>query len=145
MLRISRSDYVSIRRHGEEAYPQECCGILIGTRERDTRTVLNTIRCLNISDSPQSRYDIDPRELIRAQREAHDRGLDIVGFYHSHPDHSAQWSPTDLEQAHWIGCSYVITAVEHGKSTRTASFALSGKLEEDKMLVTEEVVAEGSS
>jgi proteasome lid subunit RPN8/RPN11 len=140
MLKISPSDYAAIRRHGEETYPHECCGILIGTIEGDTRTVRSAIRCDNICDSPQTRYDIDPRELIRAQREAHESGLDIVGFYHSHPDHPARWSPTDLEQAHWIGCSYVITSIEKGKAAQTASFVLSGTREEDKVFAEEGLV-----
>jgi len=141
MLKISPSDYDAIRRHGEQTYPHECCGILIGTIDGDVRAVHNTIRCNNIcTDSPQTRYDIDPRELIRAQREAHERGLDIIGFYHSHPDHPAHWSPTDLEQAHWIGCSYVITSVEKGIATETSAFALIGRTEEDKGLLEEAVV-----
>ena len=144
MLKIAPNDYAAIRRHAEETYPHECCGILIGTKEGDTRGVLSTVRCANVTDSPHSRYDIDPRELIRAQREAHERGLDIVGFYHSHPDHPAHWSPTDLEQAHWIGCSYVITSVERGNAANTASFALGGTTEEDKELAEEEVVVQTS-
>ncbi len=144
MLKICSSDYAAIRHHGEETYPHECCGILIGTMEGDLRTVSSIVRCNNIcADSPQTRYDIDPHELIRAQREAHERGLDIVGFYHSHPDHPAHWSPTDLEQAHWIGCSYVIIGVENGRAMQTASFALTGKLEEDKVLAPEELMIEG--
>ncbi len=55
-----------------------------------------------------------------------------MGFYHSHPDHPAQWSPTDFAEAHWIGCSYVITAVEKGKAAITNSFLLTGTTEEDK-------------
>lgn len=143
MLRFTSADYDEIRRHGEDTYPEECCGILLGTAEGDVRSVRSTIRCGNTrSDSPQNRYHIDPRELVRAQREAHQRGLDIVGFYHSHPDHPARWSPTDFEEAHWIGCSYVITSVENGKAAVTNSFALTGKTEEDKALVEEEVVVE---
>ena len=76
------------------------------------------------------------------QREARERDLDIVGFYHSHPDHPAQWSQTDLNEAHWIGCSYVITSVEQGKAALTNSFALTGSREEDKALVDEEIVIE---
>jgi len=140
MLKISPSDYDAIRHHGEQTYPHECCGILIGTSEGDTRTVLRTVACRNVSVSPQTRYDIDPRELIPAQREAHAHGLDIVGFYHSHPDHPAQWSPADLEQAHWIGCSYVITSVENGVAKETASFVLRGTIEEDKKLVEEQLL-----
>jgi len=63
--------------------------------------------------------------------------MEIVGFYHSHPDHPAQPSPTDLEHAHWIGCSYVITAVAHGTAMDTRSFCLSGTREEDKHFLGE--------
>lgn len=140
MLRVRTSDYAALRRHGEETYPHECCGILVGTVDGDTRRVESAIPCHNIcADSPHSRYDIDPRELIRAGRDARERGLEIIGFYHSHPDHPAQWSPTDLQEAHWIGCSYVITSVENGKATQTASFALAGRLEETKALVEEQL------
>jgi len=143
MLRFAASDYEEIRRHGEETYPNECCGILLGEVQGDNRVVRSAVRCGNTrTDSPHNRYHIDPRELVRAQREAHDRGLDIVGFYHSHPDHPARWSQTDFEEAHWIGCSYVITSVENGVATLTNSFALTGITEEDKALVDEEVVVD---
>ncbi len=140
MLKFLESDYAEIRRHGEETYPHECCGILLGTSEGEVRVVCASIRCGNTrTDSPQNRYNIDPRDLVRAQREANERGLDIVGFYHSHPDHPARWSQTDFEEAHWIGCSYVITSVEKGKAVQTNSFALTGTTEEDKALVEEEI------
>jgi proteasome lid subunit RPN8/RPN11 len=69
---------------------------------------------------------------VRIAREARNRGLEIAGFYHSHPDHPAQWSATDLAEAHWLGCSYVITEVVAGKAAATHSFALAGQIEEDK-------------
>ena len=62
-----------------------------------------------------NRYNIAPEELIKIQRQARKLGLDIVGFYHSHPDHPAQWSQTDFAEAHWVGCSYVITRVDRAK------------------------------
>jgi proteasome lid subunit RPN8/RPN11 len=141
MLKLSHSDYAALRQHGEETYPHECCGILLGRMEDDgTRTVTSTARCGNTrTDSPRNRYNIDPRELVRIQREGRERGEDIVGFYHSHPDHPARWSATDLEEAHWIGCSYVITSVEKGKAAITNSFELSGLDEADKKFVDEQV------
>ena len=87
-------------------------------------------------------YVIDPRELIRAQREARGRGLEIVGFYHSHPDHPARPSATDLEHAHWIGCSYLITSASASGAGQTKSFLLAGKLEEDKHFVEEQIVTQ---
>jgi proteasome lid subunit RPN8/RPN11 len=141
MLKITNQEYAAIRQHGEETYPNECCGVLLGQMEDDgTRVVTLTARCGNTrSDSPQNRYHIDPKELVRIQREGRERGEDIIGFYHSHPDHPAQWSSTDLAEAHWFGCSYVITAVAKGNAAMTNSFELTGSEENDKKLVSEKI------
>jgi len=141
MLKLSPSAYVSLRQHGEETYPHECCGVLLGHfDDSGSKTVSRIARCGNTrEDSPHNRYNIDPRELIRIQREGRERGEDIVGFYHSHPDHPAQWSPTDLAEAHWFGCSYVITSVEKGVATITNSFELVGSDEADKKFVDDEI------
>lgn len=141
MLKLSRTDYDSLRRHGEETYPYECCGILLGRVDDDgARVVTSTARAGNTrTDSPQNRYHIDDRDLIRILREGRERGEDIIGFYHSHPDHPALWSPTDLAEAHWFGCSYVISSVEKGKAVATNSFELTGSDEDDKRLVNEKI------
>lgn len=140
MLKIGRKDYAEIRRHGEETYPHECCGVLLGQMDGDVRTVTSTARCGNTrTDSPQNRYQIDPKELVRIQREGRARNEDIIGFYHSHPDHPAQWSQTDLAEAHWISCSYVITRVAQGKADVTNSFELTGNDEADKAFVDEKI------
>ena len=141
MIRIPHDAYASLRQHGEETYPHECCGVLLGRFEDDgTKTVVRVARCGNTrDDSPHNRYHIDPKELIRIQREGRERGEDIVGFYHSHPDHPAQWSPTDLAEAHWIGCSYLITSVEKRKAAMTNSFELTGADETDKKFESEEI------
>jgi proteasome lid subunit RPN8/RPN11 len=141
MLNIIQSEYHAIREHGEETYPHECCGVLLGVTDEGARTVTKTARCGNTrSDSPHNRYHIAPQELVRIQRQAREEGLEIVGFYHSHPDHPARWSATDLAEAHWIGCSYVITSVQAGKAAITNSFLLSGSKEEDKHFEDEPVV-----
>lgn len=140
MLKIKKSIYHALRLHGEETYPHECCGVLLGQMDGDGRVVSSAVRCGNTrTDSPQNRYHIDPKELVKIQREGRERGEDIVGFYHSHPDHPAQWSKTDLAEAHWIGCSYVITAVEKGKAALTNSFELAGTEENDKKFVNEKI------
>jgi proteasome lid subunit RPN8/RPN11 len=140
MLIIKPIDYISLRRHGEETYPFECCGAMLGTFTDRHRVVEQIVRCGNTRlDSPQNRYNIDPKELIAIQRQASQRGLDIVGFYHSHPDHPAQWSSTDLAEAHWLSCSYVITSVEKGSATITNSFVLLGASEDDKHFASEEI------
>jgi proteasome lid subunit RPN8/RPN11 len=140
MLKIPQSDYHALRQHGEETYPHECCGVLLGRFADDGAKIVSRVeRCGNTrSDSPHNRYHIDDRDLIRIQREGRKRNEEIVGFYHSHPDHPAQWSPTDLAEAHWFGCSYVITSVTKGKAVRTNSFDLAGSEDVDKNLVDEE-------
>lgn len=141
MLKLSQSDYAALRRHGEQTYPHECCGVLLGAMNGNgERLVREVVRCGNTRDDrPQDRYHISPRELVRIQRQGRERGLDVVGFYHSHPDHPARWSQTDLAEAHWIGCSYVITSVENGRAVTTNSFALLGATEEDKRFEDEAV------
>jgi proteasome lid subunit RPN8/RPN11 len=138
MLKIGKTEFDAIRRHGEETYPHECCGVLLGRADGDERAVTSTARAGNTrTDSAHNRYNIDPKDLIRIQREGRGRGEDIIGFYHSHPDHPARWSPTDLAEAHWFGCSYVITSVEKGRAAVTNSFELTGSDESDKKLVDE--------
>jgi proteasome lid subunit RPN8/RPN11 len=148
MLKISQKEYDALRRHGEETYPHECCGVLLGHMDDAARIVSSVVRCGNTrTDSPQNRYNIDPRELVRIQRLGRDQGDDIVGFYHSHPDHPARWSATDFAEAHWIGCSYVITSVAKGIAETTNSFELVGTDENDKQFADEriEVIETGLS
>lgn len=133
MLKLNEAEYEALRAHGEETYPHECCGILLGHVREGENEVVELMRAGNTrTDSAHNRYHIAPQELIRAQREGRKKGLDIVGFYHSHPDHPAQWSSTDFAEAHWFGCSYVITAVAQGKAAVTHAFLLRGTGEQDK-------------
>jgi proteasome lid subunit RPN8/RPN11 len=144
MLKISKSTWDAVRRHGEETYPHECCGAMLGTIGDDGTVVVSSIaRCGNTrTDSPQNRYNIDPRELMTIQRDALKAGVDIVGFYHSHPDHPARWSQTDLAEAHWTGCSYVITSVDQGRANLTSSFRLVGS-DDNRRFEDEDVVITG--
>jgi proteasome lid subunit RPN8/RPN11 len=139
-LRISKPIFDSIREHGEETYPYECCGVLLGRSTPEGWSVAAAVRAGNTrTDSAHNRYQIAPIELVKIQREAHRQGLDIAGFYHSHPDHPAQWSATDFAEAHWIGCSYVITEVANGQAQVTNSFLLAGTTEEDKRFEPETI------
>ena len=140
MLKLTQADFEALRRHGEETYPHECCGIMLGRMGADGNEVVELMRAGNTrTDSAHNRYHIAPQELIQAQREGRKRGLDIVGFYHSHPDHPAQWSTTDFAEAHWFGCSYVITAVAQGNAVVTNAFLLRGTGEEDKRFEDQEI------
>jgi proteasome lid subunit RPN8/RPN11 len=142
-LRLSKLVYDEIRAHGEEIYPDECCGALLGISTPDGWQVRQSVSAGNTrTDSAHNRYNIAPAELVKIEREARRQGLGIAGFYHSHPDHPAQWSPTDFAEAHWIGCSYVITAVVQGKATVTNSFILGGATEEDKRFEQESIQLE---
>jgi proteasome lid subunit RPN8/RPN11 len=142
-VRMTRAVYDSIRAHGEETYPYECCGALLGKSIPEGWRVAGAIRAGNTrTDSAHNRYNIAPLELVRIEREARRQGLDVAGFYHSHPDHPAQWSHTDFAEAHWLGCSYVITEVAHGKAIVTNSFSLTGLTEETKQFVQESILLE---
>ena len=133
LLRIPRAIYEAIRAHGEQTYPHECCGALLGHPPPGGWTVTSSVPAGNTrTDSAHNRYQIAPLELVRIERDARKQGLEIAGFYHSHPDHPAHWSPTDFAEAHWLGCSYVITEVAQGKAAVTNAFLLAGTTEEDK-------------
>src|SRR5271170_4141723 len=140
MLKLSETIYNALRTHGEETYPHECCGVLLGRFSEGVNEVEDAVRAGNTrTDSAHNRYHIAPQELVNIQRQARERSLDIVGFYHSHPDHPARWSTTDFNEAHWLGCSYVITSVETGVANQTNSFLLAGTGEEDKRFEDEEI------
>ena len=148
MLKLSETIYNALRTHGEETYPHECCGVLLGRSYQSAdgegvNEVEEAVRAGNTrTDSAHNRYHIAPQELVRIQRQGRERGLDIVGFYHSHPDHPAQWSKTDFAEAHWLGCSYVITAVANGVAQQTNSFLLTGTSEDDKSFQDETIQVE---
>ena len=143
-LVVSPEVHSAIRAHGEQTYPNECCGIMLGkTVGEDDLEVWMLIKAGNTrTDSAHNRYHIAPIELVKIQRQARGLGYDIVGFYHSHPDHPAQWSKTDFAEAHWMGCSYIITSVDKGKVAITNSFLLKGTSEEDKAFEDEQVTIE---
>jgi proteasome lid subunit RPN8/RPN11 len=139
MLKISKADYDLIRWEAKRSYPHECCGILLGNLVDGHRLITMTLTCENMRmDSPADRYSINPEQVIAALKLARNRGENIIGFYHSHPDHSPQYSSTDLAEAHWFDCSYVITSVEKGTPTSTASFVLIGS--EDRKSFHEESI-----
>ena len=140
MLKLNEQTFNAIRRHGEETYPHECCGVLLGRSVDGVNEVEDAVRAGNTrTDSAHNRYHIAPQELVQIQRQGRERSLDIVGFYHSHPDHPAQWSRTDFAEAHWLGCSYVITSVQKGVAQDTNSFLLTGTSEEKKAFENEPV------
>lgn len=140
LLRLPRAVYESLRAHGEEAFPNECCGALLGRMTAQGWQVDLLVRATNArAESRRDRYEIAPAELVKIAREARSKDLEIAGFYHSHPGHPARWSATDLEDAHWLGCIYVITEVVEAKAAETNAFLLAGTAEEDKTFVPQTI------
>ncbi|HEY8681420.1 MAG TPA: M67 family metallopeptidase [Candidatus Dormibacteraeota bacterium] len=112
-MRIAAEALDAVKAHAEEGYPYEICGVLLGPS--GSRKVTESVRARNIrEDRPQDRYEIDPLELLRIQRKADDDRKDVLGFYHSHPDHPAIASVWDDEQM-WPGYVYLIVACQKGK------------------------------
>ena len=108
-IRISERTYRDMLSHARETYPHECCGILMGDGEK--RLVKKLLRTENrFKGRLRDRYSIDPKDLLRAEREARTEGMEILGFYHSHPDHPPRPSSFDREMA-WPLYSYIIIAV----------------------------------
>ena len=137
-LRITAADLERIERHGETAYPEECCGVLVGREAtgEEPATVEQVVAADNErADSRHNRYVISPQTLLGAQRDARERGLDIVGYYHSHPDHPARPSEFDREHA-WPGTSYLIVSVREGKAVDRRSF----RLRDDRTAFDEEAI-----
>jgi proteasome lid subunit RPN8/RPN11 len=121
-LRLAPAHADAIRAHGRETYPHECCGFLLGAAGGSA--VTEVARASNARvDSPANRYLIPPEEFVRVQRDADRRGLEIVGFYHSHPDHPAQPSAFDRDHA-WPGYAYLIVAVAGGEPLALNGFRL---------------------
>jgi len=114
-----------IRRHGEETYPEECCGFLLGRPTDDGNEIVSARPATNRNrDRRHDRFVIGPEDYVAADRAARENGLDIVGMFHSHPDHPARPSSTDLAQATFPGYTYVIVAVQSGRATDLTAWSL---------------------
>jgi proteasome lid subunit RPN8/RPN11 len=131
-----------IREHGEETYPYECCGFLLGVREGDTNILAEAYAAENErQESRETRYLITPEQSKRADDYARSRGLGVIGYYHSHPDHPAAPSGYDLDHSCWPGESYIIVAVEQGKSAALNSFTKPDydKFEQEEIIVEDKL------
>ena len=119
-LRLNGHVDAAIRAHGVETYPNECCGALIG---RDG-IVTETLALPNMTDEgPRTRFRVTPKDYREAERRATETGGELLGFYHSHPDHPARPSQYDLDHA-WPFFSYVIVSVREGVSGDMTSWRL---------------------
>jgi proteasome lid subunit RPN8/RPN11 len=113
-----------IRRHAESSYPEECCGFLIGRTAADASSVERIVPAGNErQESRHNRYLISPEAVLAAHKAARAQGLDVIGYYHSHPDHPARPSAFDREHA-WPGLSYLIVSIEQGSQVDARSWRL---------------------
>jgi proteasome lid subunit RPN8/RPN11 len=124
-IEISVLDIEAIRSHGEEAFPNECCGFMLGKANGDLRNVAELMRAENDreDEAKYNRFLITPDAFMRGEKTAREKGLDIIGFYHSHPDAPARPSQYDLDHA-WPWYSYVIVSIKAGKADVMTSWVL---------------------
>lgn len=123
-LRLPETLLEEIRRHGESAYPAECCGALAGRVDREgAKDVIRLAPAVNRRTDDPHRYLIAPDDLRRLELELRAEGLEIVGYYHSHPDHPARPSAYDAEHA-WPWYSYLIVRIDRGSAADAASWVL---------------------
>jgi proteasome lid subunit RPN8/RPN11 len=138
-VHISEEAADAIRAHGAESYPHECCGGLLGRDGDDGREVLQVFPLTNRrEDSPRNRFSLTPDDVRAAEKAAAELGLELVGWYHSHPDHSARPSEYDREHA-WPWYSYVIVSVERGEPRQMTSWRLAddrSRFEQEPLEVT---------
>src|SRR5438105_1085350 len=106
-MRVAHQALESIVAHAREVAPAECCGLLLGGEAG----VAEAVRTRNIADEPVSRFVIDPKDHIDGRRDARRRGLDVVGFYHSHPRSPARPSETDRAEASYSDYLYLIVSL----------------------------------
>jgi proteasome lid subunit RPN8/RPN11 len=135
MITIAKERLVEIREHGVRDYPYECCGLLLGRYEADGKIVTETYPISNAREesAKRNRFLIQPEELMRGERYARGRDLEVVGFYHSHPDSPARPSQYDLEHA-WPTYSYIIVST----SVEKAGDLFSWEQEEDRSKFNQE-------
>lgn len=112
-----------IREHGVETYPYECCGALLGG-DQSSREILSLFPLVNRrDDSPRNRFSVTAGDVLEAEKAARAQGLEVIGWYHSHPDHPAR--PSDYDRDHaWPWYSYIIVSVHSGAPKDMTSWRL---------------------
>ena len=139
MLTITASSWVRIREQAESGYPEEICGLLVGEMDGESRHGREALPARNRNvKSAHHRYDLDPSDYLRIDRAARERGLEVLGIYHSHPDHPCRPSQSDLDGA-WPGFSYLIVSVQAGSIVDQRSWVLKdGAFQEEPLKIERE-------
>ena len=118
MITLNENHLKLIKDHGQKDYPYECCGFILGVLNQDGTKETAEIYPIENSreaSAQHNRFLIDPKEFMKVESYARKNRLDVVGIYHSHPDHPAKPSQFDLDHA-WPVYSYVIVSVQQGKA-----------------------------
>jgi len=126
VIALSEQQIREMRTHGERDYPFECCGLLLGSFEKDGhKAVVETYPISNAreEEAKRNRFLIQPEELLQGERYARENGIDVVGFYHSHPDSPAAPSQYDLDHA-WPTYSYIIVSVSSERAEDLRSWEM---------------------
>ena len=155
MLKLHSDHLQAMQTHAESTYPEECCGLLLGLLRGDVKTLVEVLATQNswgddgVDDfqaiessaqrksSKRNRFSIAPKVMLQAQKDARDRNLDIIGIFHSHPDHPAVPSEFDRAIA-WQQYSYIIVSVQQGKACDLKSWSLN----DEHQFQPEEILAE---
>ncbi|GHV33561.1 hypothetical protein FACS1894187_02170 [Synergistales bacterium] len=125
MIKLPEDINLAIRAEGERAYPDECCGVILGKLGDEEREVTAILPIDNEREAEERhhRFVIGPDDFMKAERDARKLGLDVTGFYHSHPDWFSR--PSDYDREHALPFySYVIVSVEKGKAAELTSWKL---------------------
>jgi len=124
-IRLSERQMAQIIEHCEQAYPNEGCGVLLGRMDKERKTVVDVFPTGNAreSEAQHNRYLIPIEDMMHSEELADERNLEVVGYFHSHPDHPAKPSVFDREHA-WPVTSYLITSVKQGQAQQTRSWVL---------------------
>ena len=124
VLKIRENLVQRIQGHGREAYPHECCGALLGVDGESPREVQDLLPLVNRrNDSPRNRFELTPEDVLLAEKVARERHLELLGWYHSHPNAPARPSEFDREHA-WPWYSYIIVSVQKGEPREMNSWRL---------------------
>jgi proteasome lid subunit RPN8/RPN11 len=108
---LTRDAYDAVLDHAQADAPLEACGVFVGERDGDQRRVTAVRRVPNVADAPRVRYELDPETTLAVFDEAEATGMEVVGFYHSHPSGPGRPSATDREHARWPGRVYVVASL----------------------------------
>lgn len=142
MITLSKTHLSELHQHGIEAYPEECCGAMLGRMLTDSKQVVELVRIENQStENKHRRFAVTAEDYKAIEDLAKEKKLSLLGFYHTHPDHPAQPSETDLKFA-WPFFSYIILSVTKGKPDTLNSFVFDldkNELIEEKVQVSESV------